>query len=222
MESDEWSIVLPRSFYSVFGESRITSEQIGGTIKLKFDPSLAGVVSLCHGIRFSVESREDEEKSGQIDSNRAIHDNRTIQQGGKAGIKIEGRAGRVLGRSLYDTMLSCRGGCPCSCDRHYDVSRRDAYVRVILDPHDNRRDNSVIIPPSNIVRPFLRFISSLSLSLFSSLFTPFTPPILIPYRRFFVADIVADIVLHVSFSRFLHVRRVSNFFRREKKAERRP
>lgn len=116
-------------------KGRIASEnafgrQISGTIKIKFNHCLAGVVSLCHGIRFRVESREDEEKSGQIDSNRATHDNRTAQQGGKAGIKIEGRAGRVLGRSLYDTMLSCRGGCPCSCDRHYDVSRRDAYVRV--------------------------------------------------------------------------------------------
>lgn len=144
-------------------------------------------MSLCHGIRFRVESREDEEKSGQIDSNRAIHDNRTAQQGGKAGIKIEGRAGRVLGRSLYDTMLSCRGGCPCSCDRHYDVSRRDAYVRVILDPHDNRRDNSVIIPPEHCSTVPPLYLLSLFFPLSPSFPHPLHPSNLdaIPYRRFF-------------------------------------
>lgn len=109
-----WMVYPPSpvlSFYPVFGrgiESRVNAfdEKSDGTIKVKFEACLAGVVSLCHGIRFRVESREDEEKCGQIDSNRAIHT--TIERHNreeKLAIKIEGRAGRVLGRSLYDVIL---------------------------------------------------------------------------------------------------------------------
>lgn len=113
-------------------------------------------------------------------------------------------------------MLSCRGGCPCSCDRHYDVSRRDAYVRVILDPRDNRRDNSVIIPPLRTLFDRSSALSPPSLPFFSSPLQSTT--------RYRIVDFSTDNIAgeiraprypsHVSSSRF------SNLFR--KRTERRP